>query len=239
MTLYILEDDFLKDDTTLCRDETLDAKQGANFLWHNGETTQIISASISEKYWVNKTDNNGCVISDTINVTVIQFPKSDFSFQEYNEFATSFMVDFTNESENATEIEWQFGDDSTSIENNPTHIFKLGAYEVTLIVKNDCGTDTSRQSVAHTSSVKNLENQQLKVYPNPTKDGVYLQSLNNSNIESYELIDVLGKPILKSTKSEGYGKETYLDLRSILNGTYYLKVKSNDTIRVIKLEVVR
>ncbi len=239
VTLYILEDDFLKDDTTLCRDETLDAKQGANFLWHNGETTQIISASISEKYWVNKTDNNGCVISDTINVTVIQFPKSDFSFQEYNEFATSFMVDFTNESENATEIEWQFGDDSTSIENNPTHIFKLGAYEVTLIVKNDCGTDTSRQSVAHTSSVKNLENQQLKVYPNPTKDGVYLQSLNNSNIESYELIDVLGKPILKSTKSEGYGKETYLDLRSILNGTYYLKVKSNDTIRVIKLEVVR
>ncbi|MBT8508660.1 hypothetical protein AZH53_09610 [Methanomicrobiaceae archaeon CYW5] len=59
-----------------------------------------------------------------------------------------FEVQFVDQSANfPTSWEWNFGDRSTSTEQNPVHTYtKKGAYTVTLTVTNDLGTDTVKMS---------------------------------------------------------------------------------------------
>ncbi len=58
-------------------------------------------------------------------------------------------VQFTNESTgNATDL-WDFGDEQTSGISDPIHIYTLeGAYEASLIVENECGADTTYQTIS-------------------------------------------------------------------------------------------
>ncbi len=53
-------------------------------------------------------------------------------------------VQFTDNSENATGWTWDFGDENTSIEQNPTHIYSsVGNYTVNLTASNENGTNSS------------------------------------------------------------------------------------------------
>jgi gliding motility-associated-like protein len=64
-----------------------------------------------------------------------------------------FTVDFTNQSttgcNHIKETSWDFGDGSTAIQDNPTHVYAMnGVYQVTMIVKNcSWDADTIVQSV--------------------------------------------------------------------------------------------
>jgi PKD repeat protein len=42
---------------------------------------------------------------------------------------------------------WDFGDGSTSVEQNPTHVFTPGTYTVSLTVSNAAGTNTTTQQI--------------------------------------------------------------------------------------------
>ncbi len=57
--------------------------------------------------------------------------------------AIPFTVNFSNESENAIDFEWDFGDGETSTDENPVHVYTdPGVYTVTLFADGgDCGTD--------------------------------------------------------------------------------------------------
>ena len=70
--------------------------------------------------------------------------KAKFSFQ-----VTDFTVQFTNESENATRYEWDFGDFTTSIDENPEKTYpSSGTFMVTLTASDDSGnSDEASQNV--------------------------------------------------------------------------------------------
>ena len=66
-------------------------------------------------------------------------PISDFIFSPNGGYAPC-MVQFTSKSTNAIDFIWDFGDGSTSIAENPSHVFSQpGTYTVTLKVKNNDG----------------------------------------------------------------------------------------------------
>ncbi|ADI74590.1 S-layer-related duplication domain protein [Methanohalobium evestigatum Z-7303] len=57
-------------------------------------------------------------------------------------------VTFTDESENADEYEWDFGNGETSTDANPTTTYEeAGEYTVTLTVSNDAGEDTAEETI--------------------------------------------------------------------------------------------
>lgn len=68
---------------------------------------------------------------------------ADFSTLDTLGCALPYFAIFTNESYNAATFEWDFGDGTTSTEENPTHIYtEEGTYTVTLSVDGGaCGTD--------------------------------------------------------------------------------------------------
>ncbi|MDC3133894.1 hypothetical protein OA958_03555, partial [Bacteroidota bacterium] len=62
----------LGNDTILCSGTTIDLNAGNGFiyLWQDGTNDSILTASSSGAYSVTITDGNGCIDSDTINVTI-------------------------------------------------------------------------------------------------------------------------------------------------------------------------
>jgi PKD repeat protein len=74
-------------------------------------------------------------------------PVADFTVNERIGVAP-FTVTFTDLSTgNPTSWQWDFGDGTTSTEQNPTHVYEReGAYDVTLTVSNSYGTDTEEKT---------------------------------------------------------------------------------------------
>lgn len=72
-----------------------------------------------------------------------QKPKADFNYSPKNPKVNQ-QIEFMSTSENAVSYAWNFGDDKTSTEQNPTHIFETeGSYNVTLKVTSDLGETAS------------------------------------------------------------------------------------------------
>jgi len=74
----------------------------------------------------------------------------------------------------------------------------------------------------------------IRVYPNPTSDNLYIETNDNSDAVSVHLFDVAGKLILNTTVA---GDNTPVDLSSLQNGIYILKVYTvnNDLLFVDKI----
>ncbi len=83
---------------------------------------------------------SGCY--DTLNLdSIITISSSTAAFTSNNTFeCLPLVADFTDASSNAVSWLWNFGDGSTSSNQNPSHIYNLpGVYTVTLIVTNALG----------------------------------------------------------------------------------------------------
>lgn len=69
-------------------------------------------------------------------------------FQSPSNLCSGNMISFTDLSQNLpTSWAWDFGDGSTSVEQNPTHVFTPGTYTVSLTVSNAAGTNTTTQQI--------------------------------------------------------------------------------------------
>lgn len=76
-------------------------------------------------------------------VTVLAKPQANFTFVTDEK-----TVRFSDLSTNADQVRWEFGDGSVSQAAQPEHFYaEAGTYEVLLIASNECGSDTSRQTL--------------------------------------------------------------------------------------------
>jgi PKD repeat protein len=116
-------------------------------------------------------DKFGCWNSDTIHINVIMPPSPTAYFAPDTTGCTPLVVKFRNTSENALSYLWDFGDQSYSTENSPTHTYNIpGNYIVSLTAYNIAG-QSSRNGL-------------IKVYQKPTAQfSVYpTDVINNSQI---------------------------------------------------------
>ncbi|MBK9641761.1 MAG: PKD domain-containing protein [Saprospiraceae bacterium] len=68
---------------------------------------------------------------------------------EFQNSITGFVAYFTNLSTEATNYYWDFGDNKTSTEANPSHNYGVeGEFNVRLITENECGIDTFDKLIA-------------------------------------------------------------------------------------------
>jgi PKD repeat protein len=75
-----------------------------------------------------------------IYITIDSLPDAEFT---YNILGGN-QVSFSNQSRYSKSHYWDFGDNVTSTEANPTHSYLEGRYEILYIVKNSCGNDTAK-----------------------------------------------------------------------------------------------
>ena len=132
---------------------------------------------------------------------------------------------------------WDFGDGNTSLSSNPTHVYDAeGTYKVKLYIENSIQSwDTISQEVVvgTTGGVERGDPLAIVAYPNPTKGMFYLSHKETIQPISINLYTLTGQLIL--TKTGFNGKQIELDLSSLRESMYLLKVDSGTKTTWIKV----
>lgn len=96
--------------------------------------------------WYNNGKYGNYIHMCTISLKGSRMPVANFS-ANVTSGCCPLLVQFTDLSENSTEWKWDFGDNAYSADRNPVHTYNnAGVYTVSLIVKNENGTDTEKRS---------------------------------------------------------------------------------------------
>jgi len=196
LTIYAnpLTPEITSSTTSFCSGDTviLNAPIGyAEYVWSNGLTTPEIEVTDGGDYSLVVVDNNGCM-SDTSAITTLTQNASPVASFVY--VVNDLEVTFTNESEDASSYNWNFGDGNTSIETNPIHNYASAAYyTVELTASNTlCGSSTiTRQIGLEGNQPPEIENQTFTLEensPTGTFVGTIVASDSDGDALVYKLI---------------------------------------------------
>jgi hypothetical protein len=219
--------------TQACSGETvtLTSSTADSYTWSTGETTQTIQVTASETVTVTTTNADACAgvgASAPITVTFTQTPSAQGAYTTSGNVAT-----FTNTSTGATGYSWDFGDFSNSSAAAPVHAFATnGDYSVVLTAINGNCTDTTVLTVAITVSIEEMIGfGNINVYPNPASESITVSFDNQlGNSIEISLIDAFGRTVVSETVQSLGLNELGLNLSTISNGMYTLKLTSNNNI---------
>ncbi|MBI5218086.1 MAG: PKD domain-containing protein [Bacteroidia bacterium] len=135
---------------------------GLSYEWHFGDGSPTDTSQMTQHIYNTVGTYNayvvittGCGSKDTVptEVTVSDqnLPYADFYWNSYNNCTgTPIQFEFSdhNGGEHNYTFFWDFGDGTTSTANTPSHVFQnAGQYMVTMIVYNNCGSDTTTQQI--------------------------------------------------------------------------------------------
>ncbi|MFM9983630.1 MAG: PKD domain-containing protein [Flavobacteriales bacterium] len=131
----------------------------------------------------------GCTASIQQQIPVWNIPVADYSFSPEIGLAP-FEVQFINESQNATEFHWIFGDTFDSEEINPVHIYSLnGTFYTRLIAINHAGcTDTLGQIITVADPTLDVMIELVTCTETPYGQQVSAKLINTGNITIEKLI---------------------------------------------------
>ncbi|NBC05934.1 MAG: PKD domain-containing protein, partial [Bacteroidetes bacterium] len=155
-------------------------------------------------------------------------------------------VSFSATPADAVAWQWDFGDGGTSTLPNPTYTYSdTGSYQVNLTVQTGEGcTDAATFDLQVTDSSRpastfDLEaGEQLRLYPNPATDELWLQFGVSSNEEvQLQLLDMLGRPCWTDQRWVSKNRPELVNMRSFPAGAYWLLVQTEQ--RLITRRVIR
>jgi PKD repeat protein len=167
----------------------------------------------------------GTAIS-TMVLNVASLPIAGFTYSTSGGGGLS--IDFTNTSSNASSYIWDFGDSFPVSEANPTYTFAdEGVYPVTLITRNDCGSDTLTREIEVTKSVSVLDpsNFELRIFPNPFKDNFQLDVKANGSIH-VRVFNCLGQQVHSQVFTSSGKTSRIIEIDGLSSGFYIVHVEN-------------
>jgi PKD repeat protein len=172
-------------------------------------------------------------VSAPVSVTVEPFAAA-FSY-----IGSDQQVTFTDLSSGATSWLWDFGDGSTSTDQNPTHVYTSdGLYTVTLTVVNGISCTVSQTVNINVSAIGELSGlSSIDLHPNPT-DGIATLQLVTQTSErvALQVLDILGQEVLSHDMGQVNGNATVsIDLSAQAPGLYFIRVLAGQETVVRKL----
>ncbi|HKR03774.1 MAG TPA: PKD domain-containing protein [Bacteroidia bacterium] len=186
-----------------------------SYSWNFGDST-ISSASnpvhnfnFPGTYLVTLIASNNCT-SDTIVQTIVVADSAISANFNYTIQNCSAIVTFTSLVTGATNLSWNFGDSSpTDTASNPVHNYSVaGTYTVTLIVTNECNSDTVQQQI--TIVISPVAVAQFTINNQPCDSTVSIVNLSQNavnyqwNFGDASAIDTNAVPVHTYTSSGTY-----------------------------------
>lgn len=256
--------DFYSSDTIICEDDTI------SFI--NTSTNAITY------YWLfpggdpqNSTDMNPTVLYDTAGTFDVELHatgiggsdtllKQQFIYVDPKAHASFTVIDslvylpsanavFNNTSTDATNYFWDFGDGSTSTDQNPWHTYdSTGLYTVTLIAYNSlCGNDTLvMPDYIHVDSGVGVNEYQdiyhAIIFPVPSSNEATLYIvLDSPDKLAIDLLDLTGKNISEISKGT-YAKGKHIfnisrEKPKLRSGAYIIRICGNNGDQYVRFIV--
>lgn len=189
-------------------------------------------------YVIAITDVNGCSYSESFSVTATQMlPLADFSVTVSGE-----AVLFQNNSSFGDTYLWGFGDDSTSTEESPAHLYGApGNYGVSLTVTNDCGTSTVTTNVSTINTgITSNDAITFNLYPNPATTELFLSSSENIEGAVVEVISASGRLIYsEKLNTIQANNRTKINVNGLAQGVYFLRLVSSTNQSVLRFDIIK
>ncbi len=148
------------------------------------------------------------------------------------------VFNFNDLSSDANNWLWDFGDNTTSTQQNPTHTYNSsGNYTVRLSVNNGACTSTQVISVIVGLQPISQKKWGFKILPNPTEGlaQILLEKPLDEDLE-VKIMHLAGKHIQSFNIPSG-ALELSLDLSSLPNAVYLVQIRGNELVEVRKLIV--
>ena len=201
-----------------------------SYLWDFGDGTTSSEVNPTHTYTQNGTyhvcltaTNAGGENTICKDVVILLSPVASFT----SEVTGNGELTFTDQSSNdPTDWSWDFGDDSTSTEQNPVHTFAAsGEYNVCLTASNAAGDDTTCETISVVIIATNdpIDNFPLLVYPNPSKDFVHFEIIDGRvRTVQLEITNSIGQVIrqdlIQSVKT--------IDVSKLPSGMYHYRIST-------------
>ncbi|MCG9911935.1 MAG: PKD domain-containing protein [Flavobacteriales bacterium] len=150
---------------------------------------------------VTCTSQNLTTASTIVNLNIISPPSGGSIVSNQNGFTYNFSVSGISSPYTAA---WDFGDGNTSSDNAPEHTYSgNGNYTVTVVLTNECGTETLTLSLTLNVGISENNISLLGLQPNPSEDLFTLVTSDSAPIDRIRITDMHGKVLFeKSTISE-------------------------------------
>ncbi|MCX2744946.1 S8 family serine peptidase [Mangrovivirga sp. M17] len=225
--------------TNICEGDSilLAVQSGNEYLWSTGSTDRTITVKEGGTYSVEVSNSEfSCnSLSDEVSVTIKPKPTSLFAIDDdVKSIFDQSPVLFTDQSTDAVAWFWNFGDGSTSVEQNPEHTYSdYGDFNVSLTITGENGCqDTSVRPLIVTSVEDELEENKIVVYPNPSIRGIWRINNLPSNVATISIIDIQGKLMKEISVKES---QCEIDGSQWSAGLYIIEVNTPDGTQKFKL----
>ncbi|HRS40183.1 MAG TPA: PKD domain-containing protein, partial [Bacteroidia bacterium] len=138
------------------------------------------------------------------------------------------LFQFTDQSDNAQSISWDFGDGGVSTQASPSHTYTAtGIYTVTQVVSDGCTSDTSVQTVnVSLIGIEEAESVDILVFPNPVADMLRVRFNGQVVPERWALYTFDGRLAMEG-RFTGQA-DAVLDLSALPAGSYELLLQQGD-----------
>ena len=167
-------------------------------------------------------DDDDDVSSSTLWAYSLEEKPVDNALSE-NNGVFSLSNDFFDENASYQWVDCNNGFVAITGETGSSITIPVGESYALVVTYSEGGIDTSACYQASTS-IGSLNNVAVSVYPNPSKDKVFIKSLDGNKIVSYAIVNTLGVQVAKGSMNVK-GEINVADLN---NGTYFLMLTNSD-----------
>ncbi|MEO1263926.1 MAG: S8 family serine peptidase [Bacteroidota bacterium] len=182
--------------------------------------------------------DNSAGTSSFTQIIEVQAPAEPaFEFQVDN-----LEVTFSNESKNAVDYFWQFGDGNTSTAFSPVHHYlSAGNFAVSLTAKNICGDFIQEKelSIILNNLFEKNNNQHVQLFPNPANQIVNVLILNNNDpLIKICLKNITGQVIRSTTVERTTDHAEFsFGTDALSDGIYFMEIIFNERSEVLKFVI--
>ena len=190
---------------------------GGTFVGSTNATLVQVEWTDTGSHVISAIAANECAVSAQANDTITVYPLPTAAFSESSVSTTA---TFTSEAEFEESHFWDFGDGTTSTDENPVHQFPdKGTYSVKYKVSSLCGDDSITQNVTvdFSASVDDISDT-WKVFPNPVSKNQFI-TVEGEKLSYFKWIDVQGRTVFDSEMNGNTVK-----VPNVEPGTYLLNI---------------
>jgi len=243
---------FSANTSAICQDGSVSftntTPQAAMIEWEFGEGASPQSATGNGPHFVTFAESGDISVSmnatnslgqdtDIQIITVSPNPVPDFNYSIDGNTVT-----FENVSEYGDSYAWDFGNATTSDEENPVVTYtETNQYNVELTVENECGTQSYTTTIDFVLGANDFGNEivQADVFPNPN-NGSFLIDIRNTEASSidFKLLDITGKVIQQASLIVSNQQVQHsVQARDLPSGIYLVRLQSDNGLKTIRMVV--